>query len=300
MKKDKISKGHNDTGKSCYDFLNCINEVPKIKDAPLYTLCYSYDYAQFIPNQSNRDGKQTARVQNFVNKINSNRFYGDLGHVAIGRDKVIREGHHRYYGSVETNMPIVYMVTLNHSTDVISDFNSCKSSSWNNQDNFGSALTDKAPLAEALAVIRMKLMSLYGLKSRDLNVGDMYAILTQKTKFFGAGVNAITREMYRDEVLTDKAKSIDYLEAVDNYAYIRKHFLYVDTNNKAYKIAKVAMRCSFPKEQLVEGSFSLSTFRKNLEGGAFYNGDTGSTEDFIWATVFVHNYGAKVVKVKTK
>lgn len=297
MKNEKLSKGQfqgeNKTKKKCYEFLNHIIEVPKIKDAPLYRLCYSYDYAQFIPNESNRDGRQEARVQNFVNKIKADRFYGDLGHVSVGRDRKLREGHHRYYGSVETEMPIVYMVTLNHSTDVISDFNSCKSSSWNNQDNFGSALTDGAPLAEAFSVIRMKLVSEYGLKERDLNVGDMYAILTQKTKYFGAGVNAITREMYRDEVLTEKAKTPEYLKAIDDYAYLRKHFLYVDTNNKAYKIAKVAMRCTFPTEHLVGGNFILSFFRKNLEAGAFFNDGDCTTEDFVWGILRVHNHTIK-------
>jgi hypothetical protein len=302
MKNEKLqkgqSKGQNNTGKKCYDFLNHIIEVPKINDAPLYRLCYSYEYSQFIPNKSNRDGRQDKRVQTFVNKINADRFYGDLGHVAVGRDRVLREGHHRYYGSVETGMPIVYMVTLNHSTDVISDFNSCKSSSWNNQDNFGSALTDGAPLAVALGVIRMKLISEYGLKERDLNVGDMYAILTQQTKYFGAGVNAITRGMYRDEVLADKARSFDYLSAIDNYAFIRGYFLYEDTNNKAYKIAKVVMRCSFLNERIVDGVFDLSTFRKNLESGVRFDDGDGSTDDFVYGAVKVHNYRARIAKVR--
>lgn len=273
--------------------LRNIPEVKKAKEAAYNMLSMTTNYELFKEREGNRNGLQESRVKLYQTKIRANRFYPVLGaiHVClVGKLLLIADGHHRFEALKREGKPIVFMVVEDYSLDEIADFNSSRSSAWKNEDNFASALTEKLPLAVALDELRIEMTSKYGINDSKMNVGDMYGILTQNIKFFGAGVHTVTREMYSDAELARKARSIEYQEVIDVYASLKQKFTN-DNVHKTYKIVKVIMECAFENNKKLK-NFDIVKFRDNLKL-TYFDTDLRTVKELIDEIARVHNYVQK-------
>lgn len=167
----------------------------------------------------------------------------ELGDIKVTMNGNISiEGGHRCLAAEETDMPIVFTLVGDYTTNEIAAFNNSRSSAWKNEPTFESALKENACLALTLFELRVKLTDKYGLTEKQLGIGEIYAILTKNNRYFGVGLNVITRPMYFDKKLNKKAQSSEYFADLDNYAFIRANYL---NENMAYKIAKSITQCSF-------------------------------------------------------
>lgn len=281
-------------------FKTTVKKAKSLDGLELHRIYRTKNYGIINNRAGNRNGTQEPRVQLYVQKINSNTFLPIEGAVSIDQNGVIIDGHHRYEALKRCGKEIFFRVSDEFSRDInpldaIAMYNSSKSSAWKNSDNFKSALSLDAPLALVLNALRLKAMSDNGLTEAQMNVGDMYAILTQNNKFFGAGVHTVTREMYYNQALAAKAKGIEYQMIISDYAYIRKHFA---KESKAYKICKAIVQCTFPDNGRMNG-FNLNVFRNNLSLVKFMIVD-GTTNDFANYAFNVHNRYALKLATKVK
>lgn len=263
--------------------------IKSVKNAPFHVACITTDYTLFKERKGNRDGLQEDRVKNFIKKIEANCFYPILGMIFIDKDGIIIDGHHRFNALKRTNKPVVFMVLSEELTlNEVSDFNTNKSSSWKNKDNFGSACDTGAELALQLNKLRIGLVSKYskdGITAKEINIGDMYAILTQDSKYFGGGYKSITRKMFEDNTYLDVSQTIEYAEKLEMYTKIKATLI---NAQKRYKITKVVMQCTFPENMKVV-NFSLNHFIENLTAFNFKYQNDGLTDNFVKEAVRIHN-----------
>jgi hypothetical protein len=269
-----------------FAFLRNVKAIVKKSQAVYNSLMVTTNYDLFKMRDGNRDGIQSKRVKSFLKKIDANRFYPILGAIFVDKNFVIVDGHHRFEALKLRGKAVVFMVVENYDLNEIADYNSSMSSSWKNDDNFSSALYDKAELAVVLAELKAELVEKYGLTDQKINVGDMYGILTENIKYFGSGVNTVTRDMYFNKELADKARTIGYQSTLDIYASLKRRWI---DSDKAYKAVKVVMECTF-KGNKKATNFSLDTFYKNLQTTSF-NMKFNDVYLFTHEAVNVHNLG---------
>lgn len=264
--------------------------IKKITEAPYNTLCITTNYSLFSLREGNRNGSQDKRIKNFRKKIAENRFYPLLGHIFVDRKGVIIEGNHRFEACVAEGKPIIFMVIDDMTLDEISDYNTNKiSPSWKNLDNFGSAKTQNYELAIIFDDLRLDLISKYserGLTEKDLTAGEMYGILTEQPKMFGAGVNAVTLTMWKDKTFVEKARTIEFAEILD--AYVSLKITWAHNVHKRFKASKAIMECTFAENKKAI-NFNLHRFVSNLKTSNFRFKDDSGTNDFVREAVRIHN-----------
>jgi len=262
----------------------------RITEASFNMVCITTNYSLFKEREGNRNGIQEKRIKNFCEKIRKNRFYPILGLIFVDRKGVIIDGHHRYNACVREGKPIVFMVIDDMTLNEISDFNSNKISPvWKNDDTFGSAKAFGFELALIFDDLRLELVSKYsasGITEKDITVGEMYGILVEVPRYFGAGVNVISREMWEEKIFVDKAKSIEFAETLDAYVAIKA--TWINRAHKRFKASKAIMECTFAKNKKAT-NFDLRTFVSNLTPTNFKFRDDSGTNDFVREAVRIHN-----------
>lgn len=233
-----------------------VNYIADLSNAEENVLYFTDNYKLFKERRGNRGGIQTNRIKYYEDKIRKREFYAVLGHIFITPDGRIVDGHHRFLALKNTQSPVYFMVVNDVDLNMIADFNSGPNSKWRSNDNFRSALTDKAVLAVKMNDLRDNLTSKFGLDEKKISAPEMYGILVKDVKHFGSGKHTPTRAMYFNDLLAKAVNSREFAKNLRLFAFMKNELKNV---RDAYKIGKEVMNLAFTSP-----NFDLEHFCNNL------------------------------------